>query len=53
MFNSFITKEEGVVKMVDDSACEVIDTEQSRLVKEMGYCALWKKSGMFRRHDTI
>ena len=26
MFNSLVVKEEGTVKMVDDSACEVINT---------------------------
>ena len=45
MFNSLVAKEEGIVKMVDGSACEVIDTrtvkvtERNRTVRALE--AVW------------
>jgi len=41
LFNSLVVKEEGIVKMVDDSACEVIGTgtvkvlERDRMVRTL------------------
>ena len=32
MFNSLVAKEEGTVKMVDNSACKVIDTETVNVI---------------------
>ena len=41
MFNSLISKEEGTVKMVDDSACEVISTRIVNVTYRDGtMCAL-------------
>jgi len=40
LFNFLVTKKEGIVKMVDGSACEVIVTKMLRLHKEMGWCML-------------
>ena len=47
-YNSLIAKEEGIVKMVDGSACEVIGIGQSRLQG-----VLWRQSGMSQRHGII
>ena len=41
--NSLTTKEEGIVKMVDGSACEVIGTGTSRLQEEIVW---WEKSSL-------
>ena len=36
MFNSLVAKEEGTVKMMDGSACEIIDTETIKIIERDG-----------------
>ena len=36
MFNSLVAKEEGTVKIVHNSACEVIDTGTVKITKRDG-----------------
>ena len=36
MFNSLVVKEEGIVKMVDGSACEVIDIGTVKVIGRDG-----------------
>jgi len=44
MFNSFVVKEEGTVKMVDGSACKVIDT---------GTCKVKGKDGIMHALEVV
>ena len=36
LFNSLVAKEEWIVKMVDGSACEIIDTETVKVIGRDG-----------------
>ena len=58
--NSLVANEEGIAKMVDGSACEVIDTGTINVTERDGMMqaleAVWyirRHSGMSRRNDTI
>jgi len=53
LFNFLVAKEQGTIKMVDDSACEVIGTGTVKVKKEIGRCMLWRRSGMSQRHTII
>jgi len=53
LFNSLVTKDEGIVKIVDGSACEVISTETVKVTERVGRCVLWRQSGMSQRHAII
>jgi len=53
LFNSLIAKEEGIVKMVDDSVCEVIGTGTVKVTERDVTVLLWRRSGISRRHVTI
>ena len=51
--NSLVTKEEGIVKMVDGLTCEVIGTGTVKVTEEIGQYLLWRRSGMSRRHNIF
>ena len=53
LFNSFVIKEEGTVKMVDGSACEVIDIRTVKVTERDGMVHALERSGMSLRHGTI
>ena len=40
LFNSLAAKEEGTIKIVDGSVCEVIGIGTVKVTKEMGRCML-------------
>ena len=48
-----VAKEEGIVKMVDGLACEVIGIGTIMITEKDGTVLLWRQSGMFRMHTTI
>ena len=52
-FNSLVAKEEGILKMVDGSAYEVINTRTVKVTRRDVTVRLWRQSGMFRRYGTI
>ena len=53
MFNSLIAKVKEIVKMVDDSACEIIGIGTVKVTERDGTVRALERSGMSQRHDTI
>ena len=53
LFNSLVAKEEGTIKMVDGSTCEVIDTGTVKVTERDGTVRALERSGMSQRHATF
>ena len=46
LFNSLVVKEEGTVKMVNGSACEIIGIRTVKITGRDGWRVLWRRSGV-------
>jgi len=52
LFNSLVAKEEEIVKMVDGSTCEVIDTGTVKITERDGTMHALEAVWYVRRHAT-